>query len=161
MAARKAILAGIAWQRVHFHLQQNAQSYVTTHDKGGEIGNVLQSILTTPDIKSAKNLLSIAVLSYEKRIPKLAAWMVETIPEGFAPLGFPENHQRKVRTSNLLERLNKEIRRQTKVTGIFPNTVSSERLISAVLMEKTEEWLSGYRYLEKNVPLFVNLNIIA
>jgi putative transposase len=150
MAARKAILAGIAWQRVHFHLQQNAQSYVTTHDKGGEIGNVLQS-----------NLLSIAVLSYEKRIPKLAAWMVETIPEGFAPLGFPENHQRKVRTSNLLERLNKEIRRQTKVTGIFPNTVSSERLISAVLMEKTEEWLSGYRYLEKNVPLFVNLNIIA
>jgi putative transposase len=147
-AARKAILPGIAWQRCHFHLQQNAQSYVTSRDKRREVGNVIRSILTAPDIESAKNLLSRAVSSYEKSMPKLAGWMEENIPEGFAHFGFPENHQRKIRTSNPLERLNKEIRRRTKVAGIFPNTASCERLISAVLMEKAEEWLSGYRYLE-------------
>lgn len=147
-AARKAILPGIPWQRCHFHLQQNAQSYVTTHDKKREVGNVIRSILTAPDIESARDLLARAIKTYEEKMPKLAAWMEKNIPEGFTHFDFPEKHQRRIRTSNPLERLNKEIRRRTKVVGIFPNTESCERLISAVLMEKAEDWLSGWRYLE-------------
>ncbi|MDQ2995035.1 MAG: IS256 family transposase [Pseudomonadota bacterium] len=147
-AARKAILPGIPWQRCHFHLQQNAQSYVTSRDKRREVGGVIRSILTAADLESAQNLLSRAIKVYEESMPKLASWMEKNIPEGFAHFEYPETHHRKIRTSNPLERLNEEVRRRTKVIGIFPNTESCERLISAVLMEKADEWLSGKRYLD-------------
>lgn len=147
-AARKAILPGIPWQRCHFHLQQNAQAYVTSLDKRREVGNVIRSVLTAPDIESARNLLLRAISTYEGKMPKLARWMEENIPEGFSHFAFPEKHQRRIRTSNVLERLNKEIRRRTKVVGIFPNTESCERLISALLMEKSDEWISGGKYLD-------------
>ncbi len=74
--------------------------------------------------------------------------MEENIPEGFSHFAFPEKHQRRIRTSNVLERLNKEIRRRTKVVGVFPSTESCERLISALLMEKSDEWISGVKYLD-------------
>ncbi len=92
-AARKTILPGILWQRCHFHLQQNAQAYVTSLDKRREVGNVIRSILTAPDIESARNLLLRAISTYEGKMPKLASWMEENIPEGFSHFAFPEKHQ--------------------------------------------------------------------
>jgi len=146
-AARKAVFPGIPWQRCHFHLQQNAQSYVTRQSKKREVGSVIRSILTAVDAQSAQALLSEAVKRYEKEMPNLATWMEENLSEGFSHFSFSEEHHRRIRTSNVVERLNKEVKRRTKIVGVFPSVDSCERLISAVLMERSDEWQTSVRYL--------------
>ena len=84
---------------------------------------------------------------YEKSAPRLVAWAEENIPEGLAAFQFPAEHWRRIRTSNVLERINKEIRRRTRVASIFPNDASCLRLVSAVLMEISEDWETGRAYL--------------
>ena len=66
--------------------------------------------------------------------------------EGFTVFDFPLEHRRSIRTTNSLERINKEIRRRTRVVGVFPNEASCLRLISALLMEISEEWQIGKHY---------------
>jgi transposase-like protein len=73
--------------------------------------------------------------------------MEQAIPEGFAVFDFPAEHRRRLRTTNMLERLSQEIRRRTRVVNIFPNEASCLRLTSAILMEVDEEWQTGRRYL--------------
>ena len=73
--------------------------------------------------------------------------MERSIPEGLAVFAFPATHQRRLRTSNSLERLNRELDRRTKVVSIFPNEAACLRLVSAVLIEVDEEWQSDRIYL--------------
>lgn len=146
-AARKTVFPGIPWQRCQFHLQQNAQSYVTKRSKRREVADVIRSILTAPNEQIALQLLSQAVKTYEGSMPKLSAWMEGNIPESFSHFNFPEDHRRRIRTSNVMERLNKENRRRTRTVGVFPNAESCERLISAILVEIADEWQTGVRYL--------------
>ena len=68
------------------------------------------------------------------------AWVEGNIEEGLTCFSFPQEHRKKIRTVNSVERLNREIRRRTKVVSIFPNTASCERLITAMLKETHEEW---------------------
>ena len=86
---------------------------------------------------------------YSKSAPKLSEWMEVNIKEGLTFFEFPEEHWKKLRTSNLAERVNKEIKRRTKVVGIFPNEASCLRLVSALLIEMDEEWMLGGRYLKE------------
>jgi len=79
------------------------------------------------------------VRKYEKKAPKLSAWMAANLAEGLTVFAFPAAHRKRLRTSNLLERLNKEIKRRTRVATLFPNEASLLRLVSAVLMEISEE----------------------
>jgi hypothetical protein len=79
--------------------------------------------------------------------PQLAAWAETNVPEGFAVFNLPEGHRVRMRTTNGLERLNKELKRRTRVATLFPNTQSCERLVSALLAEQDEEWMSGKIYL--------------
>jgi len=146
-AARQAIFPSIPWQRCQFHLQQNAQSYVTKQSKRREVASFIRAILTAPTQEEAERLLNQTILLYEKEMPRLAEWMEKNILEGLTHLQFPEHHHRLIRTSNVLERLNREIRRRTKSIGVFPNTASCERLISAVLIETNDDWVSGKKYL--------------
>jgi len=146
-AARKAVFPSIPWQRCQFHLQQNAQSYVTKQYQRREVASFIRAILTAPTREEAERLLKQTVELYEKEMPRLADWMEKNIPEGLTHLSFPEHHHRLIRTSNVLERLNREIRRRTKTVGVFPNTSSCERLISSVLIETNEEWVTGKKYL--------------
>jgi len=73
--------------------------------------------------------------------------MEENIPDGLAAFSFPEKHRRCLRTTNGLERLKREIRRRTRVAVLFPNTVSCLRLVTAIVMEISEEWQTGRIYL--------------
>lgn len=148
-AARKAVFPSIPWQRCQFHLQQNAQAYVTNRSKKREVAANIRSILTASNEKIARELLKQAVKHYESSMPKLSAWMEENIPESFAHFQFPEEHHRRIRTSNVLERLNKEIRRRTRVVNLFTSVESCERLISAILVEIHDEWITGKKYLTK------------
>ena len=142
-AARKAVLGGVPWQRCQFHLQQNAQAYVTRQDLRTEVAADIRAIFHAANRAEAEALLSRTVQKYAKTLPKLATWLEEAIPQGLTVFAFPSTHQRLLRTTNMLERLNQEIRRRTRVVGIFPNEAACLRLVSAVLMEISDEWEAG------------------
>jgi transposase-like protein len=98
------------------------------------------------DRKTAEELLQTAIQKYAVSAPRLSAWLEENLAEGFSVFDFPLEHRRTIRTTNSLERINKEIRRRTRVVGVFPNEASCLRLISALLMEISEEWQIGKHY---------------
>ena len=147
-AARKAVFTGVPWQRCQFHLQQNAQSYVPRVGMRREVAEDIRGIFNAPDWETADMYLKKAVEKYALLAPKLADWMEVNVPEGFAVFSFPCDRQRRLRTSNFLERLSQEIKRRTRVVRVFPNEQSCLRLISAILMEIGEEWEYGRLYLE-------------
>ena len=146
-AARMAVFGSVPWQRCQFHLQQNASAYVPRQHMKEQVASDIRSIFNAPDRASADEMLRRMVGKYEVTAPKLAAWMAEAIPQGLTIFAFPQAHQRLLRTSNMLERTNREIRRRTRVATLFPNEASCLRLVSAVLMEISEEWESGRIYM--------------
>jgi len=146
-AARQAVFGGIPWQRCQFHLQQNAQSYVPRKDMQKEVAEDIRAVFTAPDRQMAEEYLKKAVEKYQKTASKLADWMERSIPEGLTIFSFPAAHRRLIRTTNGLERLNREIKRRTRVVSIFPNESSCLRLVSAILMETSDEWEGGKIYL--------------
>jgi len=145
-AARRAVFGSIPWQRCQFHLQQNAGAYVPRQAMRAEVAADLRGVFNAPDRETAELWLTSAVQKYAKTAPRLSAWMEENIPEGLTVFAFPVEHRRFVRTTNSLERVNKEIRRRTRVVGVFPNDSACLRLVSAVLMEIGEDWQIGKKY---------------
>lgn len=147
-AARKAVFTGVPWQRCQFHLQQNAQAYVPKVGMRREVSEDIRTIFNAPDRETAESYLKKVVEKYAILAPKLADWMEVNLPEGFTVFAFPKTHQRKLRTSNQLERLSQEIKRRTRIVRVFPNEQSCLRLISTLLMEVGEEWEYGRLYLD-------------
>ncbi len=146
-AARKAVFSGVAWQRCQFHLQQNAQAYVPKVSLRTEVAEDIRNIFDAQDRDTAESHLRDAVKKYARIAPKLADWMEVNLPEGFTVFAFPRLHQKRLRTSNILERLSQEIKRRTRVVRVFPNEEACLRLVSAVLMEFSEDWEYGRIYL--------------
>ena len=147
-AARKAVFPSVPWQRCQFHLQQNASAHVSKKSKKAEVANDIRNIFNAPDLKEAERLLCNTIDKYKDSESKLADWMENNIPETFTVFKIPSKHQKKLRTSNMAERVNKEIRRRTKVVGIFPNSQSCLRLITAILLEISDDWITGAAYLD-------------
>ena len=139
-AARIAVFGGVPWQRCQFHLQQNAGAHVTRQDMRREVAEDLRTIFNAPDRHTAEAYLRKIVQKYAHTIPSLADWLEQNIPEGLTVFSFPASQRRRLRTSNGLERLSREIKRRTRVVSIFPNEAACLRLISAILMEINEEW---------------------
>lgn len=149
-AARRTVFPSVPWQRCQFHLQQNAQSYVPKQSMKKEVANDIKAVLTAPNIDEAQRLLLLTTNKYRTTAPKLSEWMEVNIPEGLTIFDFPQTHWKKLRTSNLAERVNKEIKRRTRIVGIFPNCDSCLRLVTALLVEMDEEWVQGRSYLNMN-----------
>jgi putative transposase len=146
-AARLAVFGSIPWQRCQFHLQQNAQAYVPRKEMQTEVAEDIRTIFQAPDRATAEAYLAKTVQKYEKSASRLAEWMASNIPEGLTVFAFPVAHRKLIRTTNGVERLHREVRRRARVVSIFPNQVSCLRLVSAVLNEISEEWLTGRTYL--------------
>ena len=146
-AARKGVFPSIPWQRCQFHLQQNAQSYIPKKSLKKPVAADIRAIFNAPNDAEAKRFLELFVKKYAVQAPKLSEWAETNIPEGLAVMQFPLEHQLRIRTSNMLERVNKEVKRRTKVVGLFPNEDSCLRLISAVLMEISDDWETKKAYL--------------
>lgn len=145
-AARRAVLGSVPWQRCQFHLQQNAGAYLPKQSMRLEVAAEIRSMFNATDRKTAERLLQEAVQKYAVSAPRLSAWLEDNLSEGFTVFDFPLEHRRTIRTTNSLERINREIRRRTRVVGVFPNEASCLRLISALLMEISEEWQIGKHY---------------
>jgi len=99
-----------------------------------------RSILDAPDRAEANRRIGIIAQKYKSTAPELAPWIEANVRESLTVLALPCEHRRRLRTTNTLEALNKEIKRRTRVTTLFPNTESLLRLVSAVLAEVDDEW---------------------
>jgi putative transposase len=146
-AALKASLNATPWQRCQFHLQQNAQEYVTKQHLKGKVASDIRVIFNADDRAHAEERLKDFVKIYSESQPRLAAWAEENLPEGFAIFAFPEAHRKRLRTSNACENVNGQIKKRTRVVGLFPNEASLLRLVTGVLIEISETWEIGKIYL--------------
>ena len=135
------------WQRCQFHLMKNALAYVPRAEMQAEVVADLRAVFDAPDRPEAERRLGSAVEKYRTSAPKLADWLEANLAEGLAVFALPRSHRRRLRTSNMLERLNEELRRRTRVAGLLPNDASLLRLVSAVLMEISDEWETNRKYL--------------
>jgi transposase-like protein len=146
-AARRAVFPAVPWQRCQFHLQQNAQAYVPRLDQRAAVAEAIRGVFNSPDRPSAQRGLHDLVTRYQTTAPALAAWLEENLAQGFTIFALPATHQRRLRTSNAVERVNEELRRRTRVAGVFPNAAAVLRLVTALLAEKTDDWETEKLYL--------------
>jgi putative transposase len=112
-----------------------------------EVAADIRMIFDAPDRVTAEAYLAKAVTKYEQSASRLSEWMMANIPEGLTIFAFPTSFRRLLRTTNGVERLHREVRRRARVVSIFPNPTSCLRLVSAVLAEISEEWLTGRTYM--------------
>jgi putative transposase len=138
---------GASHQRCQFHYAKNLLGLVS-FGKRKELGASLRAVFSAPTrelaLRSAQELAD----RWRGSHPKVAEHIEEHIEECLACLSFPESHRRRIRTTNGLERFNQEIKRRSRVVRIFPNREACLRLVTALAVETSEEWLTGRRYLD-------------
>jgi putative transposase len=138
---------GASHQRCQFHYAKNLLGLVS-FAKRKELGAGLRAVFSAPTrelaLRSAQELAD----RWRGSHPKVAEHIEEHIEECLACLSFPESHRRRIRTTNGLERFNQEIKRRSRVVRIFPNREACLRLVTALAVETSEEWLTGRRYLD-------------
>ena len=145
-AARRSVFPSVPWQRCQFHLMQNALSYLGKDTE--EPIKELRDIFAARNDTQATERLNALEKKYENSNPRFSHWAKENVPECFTVYQVLESHRRRLRTTNGLERINREIKRRTKVASIFPNTDSLLRLVTGILIEIDESWMTGRLYLE-------------
>jgi putative transposase len=139
---------GAAHQRCQVHYMRNLLGMVG-HAKRKELGADLRAIFAAPAREQVLRIASSAAEKWRRKgHEKVAEHVEEHIEECLSCLAFPEAHRRRIRTTNGLERLNQEIKRRSRVVRIFPNRESCLRLVTALAMEQSEEWITGRRYLD-------------
>lgn len=147
-AALRSSLPSVPWQRCIFHLCQNAQHYSPSLSMRGEIAQAIKDIYQAIDLNEARRRMAETVERFQGKAKKFCDWLENNFEEGLTFYKFPRPMWRKIRTVNMVESLNKEIRRRTNVVRVFPNEESALRLITAVLADKHEEWITEKKYLQ-------------
>lgn len=147
-SARRAVFPAVPWQRCQFHLAQNAQSYAPKKSMRLEIAETVRDIFNSPTLDIALEMKRRAIEKYRKKAPEFAKWLEENIDEGLTVFQFPKEHWKRIRTSNGMERVNREVKRRTRVAVLFPNKESALRLVTGVIIEIHEEWVTGKQYLD-------------
>ena len=150
-AARESFV-GCSWQRCKVHFMRNILGCVSSRDKK-YFAEKLKQIWLQPDYDSAKKYADWLMNEYEGKYPQAIATLEEGLEESLQFFNFRQIDARKIASTNLLERLNREIRRRTKVVGIFPSMDSYIRLVTSYLIEYSEDWSSGRSYIN---PMLIN-----
>jgi putative transposase len=138
-------LLGAAWQRCRVHFTRNAQDLVPRSTRG-MVATIVRSVFEQPDEAAAREQLRRAVDGLTERFPKVAELLVAAETDLLTHFTFPDTHRPRIRSTNPLERLNKEIKRRTQVVGIFPTRASVIRLVGMILAEQDDEWQDGRCY---------------
>ena len=148
-------LLGSGWQRCRVHLTRNAQDLVPRSARS-MIASAVRSVLEQPDERAARVQFSSVIDSLEPRFPTVARLLLDAESDLLAHFTFPETHRRQIRSTNPLERLNKEIKRRTAVVGIFPNRAAVIRLVGMILAEQDDEWQDGRRYFRPESMVLID-----
>ena len=146
IAAIREGFPGASWQRCKVHFMRNILAHVPQKEKD-VFAAQLKEIWLVPSAELARQRARLLSERYEKRFPKAIEILEDGLEDSLAFYAFPELDARKISSTNMLERLNKEIRRRTNVVGIFPNTDSYLRLVTTYLMEYAEDWSVSRAYL--------------
>lgn len=145
--AIKRHFQGASWQHCQTHFHRNIKG-ITPPKHQREVAEALKDVFNAPDLVTAQQRLSQLMDTYEEILPNVVDKIDRDIIHCLACFHFPKKHRRRIRTTNLLERLNREIKRRADVVQIFPNQEACQRLIGALCMEWSEEWITGRRYLD-------------
>jgi putative transposase len=145
---KKAIaqVLGCPWQRCSVHFLREALGHAR-RDQQPMLAALLRPLFNAHTGAQARELVSDALEHLRKPLPKVAALLEEAEEDLLAFCSFPADHWPKLRSTNPLERVNREIGRRTDVVGIFPNDRSLIRLAASIVIEQNDEWLVGRRYL--------------
>jgi putative transposase len=145
---KKAIaqVLGCPWQRCSVHFLREALGHAR-REQQPMLAALLRPLFGAENGEQARALVGAALERLQKPLPKLAALLEEAEEDLLAFYCFPADHWTKLRSTNPLERFNREIGRRTDVVGIFPNDRSLIRLAASVVIEQNDEWLVGRRYL--------------
>jgi len=141
------ILPEAAWQRCYVHFLRNALDHLP-RKADDDCLTELRWLYDCRDLGEARLHLHAWLGRWQAKYPKLCAWVEEAIEETWTFYRQPREHHKHLKSTNLLERLNQEIKRRTHVVRIFPNERSCLRLIRALAAEQHEEWLDGPVYLD-------------
>lgn len=140
-----AVLNGVTWQRCYVHFIRNVLSHVPKKAQG-LLAATLRNVFHQTDLQLAQQAMQKVIELLEERYASVARLVEEAQHDVLAYFQFPEAHRRQIRSTNPLERLNKELRRRVRVVGIFPNDEAVLRLLGTLLLEQHEEWSVGRRY---------------
>jgi putative transposase len=141
---------GVTWQRCQVHFLRNLLNHTAAREKAFMLG-LLKTITEAPTLVAARKALNEAVEVLGRRAPKAAALLDTCGEEILAVYQLPEAHRKRMRSTNMLERVNQEIKRRTRVIRIFPNEQACVRLVSTLMMELNQEWMERiYLNMEVN-----------
>ena len=146
--ARESVFPSIPWQRCQFHMSQNAQKYAPKKEYKQDIAESMRDIFQSPTKEMALIMKTQAINKYLEKAPAFSRWLDENIEEGLTCYNFPRQHQKKIRTTNPIERINREIKRRVRVAVLFPNEASALRLVTGVLSEIHDDWITERKYLD-------------
>ncbi len=145
-AAIREVLPEAAFQRCYVHFLRNALDHLP-RKADDDCLQELRWLYDRRTVEEARRDLAAWIAKWASRYPRLVAWVEETIDETLTFYRLPRQHHKHLKSTNMLERLNEEIRRRTYVVRIFPNAASCCRLIRALAVETHENWLEAHRYL--------------
>jgi len=147
VSAIERFYPGTQWQRCQVHFKKNIMDKVRIKDKAW-IKQRLDDVFQAPDKQTGLDRLRQLISDLSDKYPQVADLLENDGEDALTCLNFPLQHRRRIRTTNGLERFNQEIKRRTNVIRIFPNRDSAVRLIGALCMEQSEEWITGRQYLD-------------
>lgn len=145
-AAIREVLTGTAYQRCYVHFLRNALDHLP-RKADDDCLQELRWLYDRRNLAEARADLAQWLAKWQGKYPRLTDWAEETIEETFTFYRLPRRHHKHMKSTNMLERFNEEIRRRTYVVRIFPNASSCRRLVRALAVETHENWLEANRYL--------------
>ena len=151
---------GCSWQRCKVHFMRNILAYISGRDKK-YFAEKLKQIWLQPDYESARKYARSLMDEYELRYPTAVETLEEGLEDSLQFFNFKEIDHRKISSTNILERLNREIRRRTKVVGIFPSMDSYIRLITSYMIEYSEDWSSSRSYINPEIVNAIQQKLLA
>lgn len=143
------VLSEASWQRCYVHFLRNALDYLPRKNDP-DCMTELRWIYDRRTLEEAMRDLAAWLGKWQSKYPKLCAWVEDNIGETFSFYRLPQSHRKHLKSTNMLERLNEELKRRTHVVRIFPNPASCLRLVRALAVERHEEWMEAIRYLNMN-----------
>jgi len=145
--ARKSVFPTVPWQRCMVHFLRNANAFIPQNALQTPIFQHLKDLFNAPSYEMAMFQKQEVLKKYDKAAPKLVEWLDENLDQAMTFFQFPRQLWKRIRSTNIVERFNREIRRRTRVVSIFPGEKSVFRLVGSLLIEIHEEWIAGPKYL--------------
>jgi transposase-like protein len=144
-SALRQVMHGASWQRCRTHFMRNLLAHIPQDDKE-EAASWVRTIFAQPSQEAAQQQVEVVVEKLQPAWPDAAQLLRDAAPDLLAHTAFPKAHWRRLATNNMVERLNREIRRRIDVVQVFPDRSAALRLIGAILMETNTDWVGGRRY---------------